>query len=116
MPLDFFLTISVDTGGEQPHEIELYETNITHNLGKMAREAGIYRALWHGEGKEKTGKAGDIIEDLQKGLDDMKSNPDKYKRLDAPNGWGTYEQFVPFVEKVLEACKKHPKADIDACR
>ena len=24
----------------------VYQANITHNLGKMAEEAGIYKALW----------------------------------------------------------------------
>ena len=51
MSLDVYLTrkkwISYDAGNTLAEEDEtVYQANITHNLGKMAREAGIYEALW----------------------------------------------------------------------
>ena len=47
MSLDIWLEIEVDAGGKEPHKVELFSSNITHNLSKMAEEAGIYTALWH---------------------------------------------------------------------
>ena len=44
----------------------VYDANITHNLGKMAGEAGIYEALWRPEEIDKT-KASEIVELLEKG-------------------------------------------------
>ena len=39
--------ISYDEGKTlEPRREEVYGANITHNLGKMAAEAGIYEALW----------------------------------------------------------------------
>ena len=93
-------------GGEQ-----VYWANITHNLGKMAKQAGIYKALWHPECL-KINKAGDIVGLLQKGLEKLRGNPQHYEQFNAPNGWGMYEHFVPFVEEYLQACIENPNATI----
>lgn len=89
--------------------------NITHNLGDMAEAAGIYNCLWS---PEESGykNAKDIIPLLEKGLRDMKGNPGKYKKFDSDNGWGIYEDFVPWVDRVLECCKKYPEAELSANR
>jgi hypothetical protein len=39
--------VSYDDGKTlEPKKEEMYSANITHNLGDMASEAGIYEALW----------------------------------------------------------------------
>jgi hypothetical protein len=38
MSLDIWLETEVDTGGKEPHKVELYSGNITHNLNTMAEE------------------------------------------------------------------------------
>ncbi len=39
--------VSYDEGKTHTKEDEcVYDANITHNLGKMAGQAGIYEALW----------------------------------------------------------------------
>ncbi len=96
-------------------EEEVYWANITHNLNTMADEAGIYQALWRPEEIGKT-KANEIIELLEKGLTDLKLRPEYFEKFNSSNGWGTYEHFVPFVEKYLEACKENPDAVISISR
>ena len=81
----------------------------------MAREAGIYKALWRPEEIGKT-KAGEIIELLEKGLADLKARPEHFEKFNSPNGWGTYDNFVTFVENYLEACKEYPDAIIEVSR
>lgn len=89
--------------------------NITHNLGKMADEAGIYKCLWrHDENGFKT--AADIIPLLRDGLAKLKNDPKHFEQFNAPNGWGLYEHFVPFVEDVLKACEENPDAEISVSR
>jgi hypothetical protein len=90
-------------GGKTLEEKEecVYDANITHNLGAMAAEAGIYQALWRPEELEIT-KANELIDPLEKGLKDLKEKPEYYEKFNSPNGWGLYEHFVPFVEKYLE--------------
>jgi len=94
---------------------EVYSGNITHNLGKMATEAGIYQHLWR---PEELGIkfADDLIEPLTKGLELLKSDPERFKKFDSPNGWGMYIHFVPFVENYLNACKENPEATVEVSR
>ena len=107
MSLDFSLT--------RIQETSVFDVNITHNLGTMAGKAGIYYALWRPEEKGLE-FASEIIPILEKGLKKLKAKPKYYKKFDAENGWGTYKHFVPFVEEVLEACKRYPEAKISVSR
>mgnify|MGYP003590709739 FL=1 len=100
---------------ESEEHIKLFSANITHNLNEMAVAAGIYEACWRPE--EIGAKyAKDIIPLLTEGLAKLKASPAKYKAYDSPNGWGLYENFVPWVEKYLEACNMFPDAIIEVDR
>lgn len=93
----------------------LYSANITHNLGKMASEAGIYQHLWRPEElRIKTAKR--LIKPLEEGLWRLKSDPEHFKKFNADNGWGLYEHFVPFVEEYLEAIKMYPDSQVTTSR
>jgi len=94
---------------------EVYDANITHNLGEMAGEAGIYQALWRPEeiGIE---FAKELIEPLTDGLNALLADPAHFEKFNSENGWGMYEHFVPFVRNYLEACKKNPKAKVETDR
>jgi hypothetical protein len=107
MSLDVYLTATCPT--------EVYSANITHNLNKMAQEAGIYLALWRPEEIGIT-QAGQLIEPLSVGLEKLKADPMYYSQFNSPNGWGMYEHFVPFVENYLEACRANPDAQVSVWR
>lgn len=94
---------------------EVYWANITHNLGAMARAAGIYSHLWRPEEIEVT-TAGQLIEPLAAGLERLKADPDHFKTFNAANGWGLYEHFVRFVDEYLTACRAYPHATIRVSR
>ena len=115
MSLDVTLSAEIDLGGPEPHGISVFQRNITHNLGVMAEAAGIYKHLWRPEeiGIE---MAGQLIEPLEQGLDRLKSDPAKYKALNPSNGWGDYDGLYRFVNEYLDACRKAPKAKVDAYR
>ena len=107
MSLDVYLMVTKPT--------EIYEANITHNLGAMADKVGIYKHLWR---PDEIGikKAIQLIEPLRKALKKLKDNPEKYKKYNSPNGWGMHKHFVPFVENYLKACKENPNADVGVSR
>jgi hypothetical protein len=105
------VTMSEDVGSGST----VYSRNITHNLGKMAAEAGLYVPLWR---PETAGfrTARDLIEPLRRGLTLLKAEPEHYRRFAPANGWGTYESLVEFVEGYLAACEKYPAADLTVSR
>lgn len=94
---------------------EVFDWNVTHNLGSMADKAGVYYACWRPEEKGwKT--AADITPALEKGLTKLQNNPEQYKALNPDNGWGSYDGLVEFVTEYLKACKKYPDAEIEVSR
>ena len=94
---------------------EVYWANITHNLNVMAKEAGIYQHLWRPEELGIT-RAGDLIEPLSCGVAKMEAEPERFKALNPPNGWGSYDGFVPWIKRYLEACREHPEALVSVSR
>lgn len=78
MSLDIWLTEKIET--------EVVSKNMTHNVNKMWIKAGIYDALYNSEGKQ----AKEVIQILQDGLNEMLDNSEEYKKLNPPNGWGSY--------------------------
>jgi hypothetical protein len=93
----------------------LYHSNITHNLTGMAMEAGIYEIVWRPE-EHGIHTAASIILPLQIAIADMREHPAKYKAFNASNGWGLYDNFIPFLTGYLNACKEHPDAVISVSR
>ena len=120
MSLDVWLIreykVSYDGGKTMlDQEDHVFEANITHNLNVMAGKAGIYEACWCPE-EIGANKAKDIIGILKKGLQDMKRRPEYYAQFDSSNGWGTYSDFIPWIESYLNACKEHPEAKLNVSR
>lgn len=109
MSLDVYLTIP-------PTEpVEVYSRNITHNLTAMAREAGLYEALWRPE-ENGIHKAWQLIEVLREGLNTLLMDPPKFKAHNPSNGWGDYDGLVDFVQQYLAACERNPQADVSVSR
>ena len=93
----------------------VYSANITHNLGKMADEAGIYYACWRPEEIGVT-KANQLIPLLRDGLAKLTADPAHFRKFNSKNGWGLYENFVPWVRDYLNACEGYPDADVSVSR
>ena len=104
-------TVNFDAGDKT----EVYSDNITHNLTKMADEAGIYEPLWRPDEVGIT-KAEQLVEPLSAVLERLHAEPNRYRKFDPPNGWGKYENLVVFVDRYLAACRKFPAADVSVSR
>jgi hypothetical protein len=94
---------------------EVFEANITHNLNRMASEAGIYECLWRPDEVGIT-RAEQLIAPLTAGLVRLKADPEHFKVFNPENGWGSYAGFVPWVEKYLRACEQYPTAVVRVSR
>lgn len=97
------------------HYEEVYSQSITHNMTKMAKKAGIFQVLWR---QEETGltKAKDLMKPLEEAIKKMKKKPKMYKGLESPCGYGTYENFLQWMEKLLEVCSRYPDHEYNTCR
>jgi hypothetical protein len=93
----------------------IFEANITHNLGAMADAAGIYDCLWRAPENGFT-LASQLIDPLTNGIAKMKADPAHFQQFNAKNGWGLYENFLPWLEKLLAACIENPDAEISISR
>jgi len=93
----------------------LFHRNITHNLGQMAAECGVYPYIWrHDENGVK--KASDLIEPVEKAIAELHSNPEKYKKLEPKNKWGTYTTFFNFLNELYLVCNQYPEAIVEVCK
>ena len=123
MSLDIDLYFKVPTGNTEESILKqiVFTANITHNLNRMADKASMYKALWHLTKAEDTfyprvdkntpiTLAKELLPYLEHGLNQLKSYPEFFKQFSASNGWGTYEDFVPWIEKLIQACKQYPDA------
>ena len=102
-------------GHVRPVQTCLYQRNITHNLTEMACQAGIYTPLWHPEDVEIT-TAKQLIRPLVSGLAVLIDDPERFRKFNPANGWGSYEALIDFVGDYLSACRDHPDAEVRVSR
>jgi len=107
MSLDVSLMVTQPT--------EVFTQNITHNLNKMAQAVNIYQHLWRPEELD-IYQAKQLIAPLAVALYKLKEDPTGYEIYGPDNGWGTYNDFVKFVENYLKACIDNPEATVEVCR
>jgi len=91
--------------------VQVFDTNITHNLNKMAEAANLYTYLWRPEELNIT-TAQQLIAPLLEGYRLLVSNPMQFKILNPANGWGTYEGLVKVVYDYYLACVDYPSATV----
>lgn len=117
------MSLDISLHQEAEYNTEVYEANITHNLGEMAREITcfilqkreekpkvitLYDILWHG-----SGQSGLVIAPmLEVGLHELKENRRWYEKYNPENGWGNYEGLIKFTEELLFACKEFPETTL----
>ena len=84
-------------------------------MNVMAEAVNLYFPLWR---PEEAGivNAWQLIPLLKKGLEELRSDPERFKKLEPKNKYGTYDGFVSFVEKYLNACMEHPEYEVEADR
>ena len=93
----------------------VFEYNITHNVNRMAKEAGIYTEIWRPEEVGIT-TARQLCEPLRTGLRLLLAEPERFQAFAPANGWGTYAGLIAFVKAYVEACDAHPDASVEVSR
>lgn len=74
----------------------------TSNLASMWCAAGADLAKFHGK------LAGDCIQTLGEAIGELKAQPARYIAMNPENGWGSYADLVPALEKLLAIFQEWP--------
>jgi hypothetical protein len=81
------------------------DANITWNVRKIIElSTGL---PWVNEANN--GYVKDIIPSILKGYKELTEHPEKYKKYEAPNGWGTVEGTARFFIKIIETWERFCK-------
>jgi hypothetical protein len=100
---------------EDTRGLLVFTDNVTHNLGPMARAAEVYDVLWAPEENGYT-TARSLIKPIREGIFRLRTDPSRFRSLDAPNGYGTYDNLLAFMERYLQACVASPQATVRVWR
>jgi len=89
---------------------EITWRNMTSNVSCMWRHAGANLAEFDGK------KAGEVYKQLVEALAAMLKDPDTYRAMNPPNGWGSYETCVEFLRKLAVDFGAHPNLTVRVSR
>jgi hypothetical protein len=113
------MSLDVNLLVTQPTSV--YDGNITHNLGLMARQVHLgnaltlYDVMWRPD-EHGMRFACDISEYLDKAFNVLISEPNFFSTFNPENGWGSYEGLVDFVYEYRRACWDNPDAELQISR
>lgn len=95
----------------------LGDWNLTYNLTPMLKAAGF--PGWsevvserRSDGLLPTGA--NTVPIFEAVLAELRANPEKYRAMNPPNGWGTYEGAVEVFADYIEKVGPHPDATVDS--
>jgi hypothetical protein len=98
--------LEIDTGGEYPACV-FSVGNYTSNVSPMwAAALGHPLADLHGRG------AADSLLALDAAIAAMAAEPARFEAMNPPNGWGSYEGALAYLQQLAHGCRTHPKTTI----
>lgn len=85
-------------------QVVVHEVNYTHNVNPMIRRAagavGVSTDWWHCldgiHGAEGAAWLSAVISELE-------AHPDRYRMMDPPNNWGSYDTLLPVLRGARDA-------------
>ena len=101
--------VSLETKDVDGNPIWIEVGNITYNLTPMTHEAGM---PYLGDIHDMAPPAGELAGILDQAITRMLSEPDMFKALNPPNGWGNYDGALKFLTTFRDACIKDPSATV----
>lgn len=92
----------------------LGEWNLTYNLSPMLRAAGFpgWQESVGTEAEVQPVTAKRVIPVFESVLSELRAHPEKFREMNPPNGWGSYEVAVEVFADFVEKVKPHPDATV----
>lgn len=95
MSYDLRLAVKVEGCGAMVEIGEPELANPTYNLGKMFRACTGWD---YSQGEYY--RCSEVIEKIERGIRELRTNPWKYKSLEPSNGWGTLDGAIRVLESL----------------
>ena len=57
-------------------------------------------------------KAKDVKPLLDRGIELLKQDPDKYRAMNPENGWGSYDEMLKWLHQIQIAVDEYPEATV----
>lgn len=108
--MSYSVWLEIDTGSDEPQTV-IEIGNYTTNVGPMWCDALGGKLLREYADAPCSEAAGPLADAVKR----MEADPDKYREMNPPNGWGDYEGALGFLRRIAEACASHPKCTIGIC-
>lgn len=112
MSYDFY--IHADTGGPERATVEEIG-NCTSNVSQMWTLAlratsgdPDHPSIGTRWGYDKSPRCADVLVALRPALHWLRNHKAEMKPLEPSNGWGSYEGALRTLERVVDACERHP--------
>lgn len=97
----------IDTGGAEPATVG-EAGNYTYNVSQM------YYDVLGGDGLRGLHEmvCAEALPLINEACAKMVADPEKYRAMNPPNGWGDYEGALRYLQGIGEMCAEHPKAKL----
>jgi hypothetical protein len=105
--MSYDITLTADAGGRTRAPIAGAEWNFTSNIYPMLSAAGVRLNHWDGQ------SAGACAGELRRAIEQLTNAHDHVRTLQPVNGWGTYDQMMPALEKLLDILQRWPGAQVE---
>lgn len=105
--MSYWTYLEIDTGNEQFADV-VEIGNYTSNVAPMWRDALGGTRLRDFSDAPCSEAAGTLADAVKR----MEDNPDYYRAMNPPNGWGDYEGALGYLRDLADACAKHPRCRI----
>lgn len=106
--MSYDIHLEADLGG--PTTLAIGDWNCTSNLARMWREAGADLAEFHGK------LASECIPLLKLAIDVLRADPERFEAMNPENGWGSYEDLIPALGRLLALFESAPVATVHVWR
>lgn len=103
--------MSLDIVLKMTMPVTVHSGNISHSLKPMASLAGA-GFLW--EESMFGVQAEDLLPRIKAALYDLTTEPQNFAHLSTTDESGKIEDLIRFLKDLLEACRRHPVASVEA--
>lgn len=101
--MSYDIDVTVDHG--DGYTTTVYDGEITFNVRTMLVEAGLPDSLRSLDSLT----AAEAQDQVYEAWKELRTRPSHYRPLQASNGWGTYDQLVPWIKELYIALRTHPR-------